>query len=109
MDNEKKKRLKKKEWKVGSVSEFLNLTKEEEEVIEKRLDNQQDETEKTDVKLEAFEDPNHKGNSSEYHTGKTCIEGECENPAGTHWSPHWCFKHNVERIRRIDSKLKFFI
>jgi len=55
--------------------------------------------------LEPFEDPNNKGNSYIYYTGKPCIEPECNEPAGTVWSPFWCFKHNVERIKRISIQL----
>ena len=54
------------------------------------------------TKLMPFEDPNHKGNSPEFHTGEPCIEKGCEKPAGTWWSKLWCFEHNVERMRRID-------
>jgi hypothetical protein len=53
-----------------------------------------------------FENPNDYGNSSSYHTGKECIEPNCHKPAGTAWSPYWCFKCNVERIRCIDASLK---
>jgi hypothetical protein len=56
--------------------------------------------------MEAFEDSNHRGNSSIYHTGKKCIEQECKKPAGTAWSPYYCFDCNVKRIKRIDSQLK---
>ena len=55
--------------------------------------------------LIAFEDPHNDGNSPRYHTGKKCIEG-CGRPAGTAWSPFWCFECNVERIKRIDTQLK---
>ena len=54
---------------------------------------------------EAFEDPTHKGNDDSYHTGKPCIELQCDKAAGTAWSPLWCFKHNVERMRRISKML----
>jgi len=53
-----------------------------------------------------YDDPNSEGNSAKYHTGKKCIEPGCNEPAGTAWSPYWCFKHNVERIRRIDAGLE---
>jgi len=56
-------------------------------------------------KLTAFEDPHHKGNSSAYHTGETCIVIGCDKPAGTWWSRLWCFEHNVERMKRIDRNL----
>ena len=56
--------------------------------------------------LIAFEDPNHDGNSTRYHTGETCIEKGCKQPAGTWWSPHWCFEHNVARMRRITAGLE---
>lgn len=52
----------------------------------------------------AFEDPQHTGNSSLHWTGHDCIEG-CGRPAGTAWSPHWCFECNVKRIRRISASL----
>ena len=52
--------------------------------------------------MENFENPEYEGNSSKYHTGKKCIERGCEKPAGTTWSPYWCFEHNVERIKRVD-------
>ena len=41
------------------------------------------------------------GNSKKYHTGKLCIEG-CGRPAGTAWSPYWCFECNVKRMNRIN-------
>jgi len=53
----------------------------------------------------AFEDPKNPGNGPAYHTGKPCCEKGCDNPAGTAWSPHWCFECNVKRIRRIDRQL----
>ena len=55
------------------------------------------------VKKAEYEDPNHDGNSSRYWTGQTCDEPNCNHPAGTAWSPHWCVKHNAERMRRIDN------
>ncbi len=54
----------------------------------------------------SYNDPRHEGNGSAYHTGKPCIEDGCDQPAGTAWSPLWCFEHNVERIDRIGSQLK---
>ena len=57
------------------------------------------------MKILAFEDPDHEGNTSKYHTGKKCIEKDCNKPAGTAWSPYWCFECNVKRIRRIDNQL----
>ena len=44
-------------------------------------------------------------NGSAYQVGHTCIEMGCEQPAGTAWSPYWCFEHNVERIERITQQL----
>lgn len=54
---------------------------------------------------EAFADPQHEKNSPAYHTGKPCIEVGCNAPAGTWWSPHWCFTHNVERICQITAQM----
>lgn len=50
-------------------------------------------------------DKNHKFNSSKYHTGKKCIEKGCDKPAGTIWSPYWCYKHNAKRLERVAKQL----
>jgi hypothetical protein len=52
-----------------------------------------------------YDDPSNELNSKKFHTGKLCIEG-CGRPAGTAWSPHWCFECNVERINRINNQFK---
>jgi hypothetical protein len=54
--------------------------------------------------MPGYDDRDDPGNSSEYWTGKKCIESGCNNPAGTKWSPYWCFECNVKRIKRIDSQ-----
>ena len=56
--------------------------------------------------MKPYEDPHHPGNSAKHHTGKPCIEAGCNKPAGTMWSPHWCFKHNVERMKHIDRQME---
>lgn len=56
--------------------------------------------------MQPYEDPNNKGNSSKYHTGKPCIEPGCNEPAGTAWGPYWCQKHNAERLNRISEQLE---
>lgn len=56
--------------------------------------------------MEPFEDPNDPRNGPEHHAGGPCIERGCDNPAGTHWSPHWCFDCNAERMRRVDRSLQ---
>ena len=53
------------------------------------------------VLMKAFENPKHEGNSSKYHTGKPCMNIGCAEPAGTWWSPLWCLRCNVKRLRRI--------
>lgn len=53
-----------------------------------------------------YENPDHDGNSSKWHTGKRCVEKGCGKPAGTWWSPLWCFEHNVDRMRRISANLE---
>lgn len=52
----------------------------------------------------SYNDPNHEGNSAEYHTGAECINRGCANPAGTAWSPLWCFECNVKRIDMFGKK-----
>jgi hypothetical protein len=59
--------------------------------------------------LPAYANPNHPGNGPEHRTKKKCIEPGCEERAGTAWGPYWCFKHNVERIRRIDAQLRSLV
>lgn len=59
--------------------------------------------------MEAFEDPSHPGNSEKYHTGKPCYEAGCNRPAGTAWSPYWCFECNVERMKRIGASLRAMV
>jgi len=54
----------------------------------------------------AYQDPDHRGNSAKYHTGKSCIESGCERPAGTAWSKYYCFPCNVARIDRITRQLE---
>lgn len=56
--------------------------------------------------MHAYQDPAHEGNGAKYHTGKSCIERGCDRPAGTKWSPLWCFECNVERMNRIDAALE---
>jgi len=57
--------------------------------------------------MEPYEDPDHKGNSPKFHIGKPCVIPGCAEPAGTLWSPHWCFTHSMERIREINKNLKW--
>jgi hypothetical protein len=52
--------------------------------------------------MRAFEDPNHEGNSAQYHTGKKCID--CDKPAGTWWSKLWCFDCNVKRMTHLNKQ-----
>lgn len=56
--------------------------------------------------MDAFEDSSDPGNGLEYHTGKPCIEAGCDRPAGTAWSPYWCFECNVRRIKRISNQFE---
>lgn len=58
------------------------------------------------VDYAAYADADHLGNGKVYHTGKPCIEDDCKRPAGTAWSPHWCFACNVERMDRITRNLQ---
>ena len=52
-----------------------------------------------------YNDPDAEGNGPHHHTGKRCIESGCTQPAGTGWSPLWCFAHNVARMDRISAGL----
>ena len=57
--------------------------------------------------MKNFEDPNHFGNRIRYKRfGKKCAEKGCKRTPGTWWSPHWCFEHNVARIKRISASLE---
>lgn len=55
--------------------------------------------------MKPFEDYNHEGNSPAYHSGRLCFYQPCENPAGTAWSPYFCFAHNAERMNRVSAQL----
>lgn len=55
--------------------------------------------------LEKHMDPNHEYNSSTYHTRKKCIEDGCDKPAGTAWSPYWCWECHSKRLNRITGNL----
>lgn len=55
--------------------------------------------------MENYQDPDYEGNGPKYHTGKKCIEG-CGRPAGTAWSPYWCFECNKARMDRISKSLE---
>lgn len=52
-----------------------------------------------------YQDPNHEGNSKRYHYGRKCITKGCNNPAGTLWSPLWCFHCNVKRMDEINKAM----
>jgi hypothetical protein len=51
--------------------------------------------------LKPYANPNDKRNGPKYHTGLTCIEKGCKNPAGTYWGRYWCFECNVKRIEKL--------
>ena len=59
--------------------------------------------------MQPWSDPSDPKNGSQHHTGLPCIEDGCQEPAGTAWSPHWCQRHNAERIRRISGQLDAII
>ena len=48
-----------------------------------------------------YQDPKHEGNHSRHNTGLPCIESGCKRPAGTAWSPYWCFECNVKRMDHV--------
>jgi len=55
--------------------------------------------------MKPYQDRNDEGNGPLYNTGKKCITCH-ERPAGTAWSPHWCFECNVERMDRITRNME---
>lgn len=57
--------------------------------------------------MRVYKDRKHEGNSEKYHTGKKCIE--CDNKAGTRWSPLWCVDCNIRRMDRITAQLENMI
>jgi hypothetical protein len=62
-----------------------------------------------EIIIGGYNDKECEGNSAKYHTGKKCIETNCNNPAGTAWSPYWCVDCNIKRIDRITKQLKNLI
>lgn len=37
-------------------------------------------------------------------SGSTCVEQECDSPAGTWWTPLWCPDHDLVRLNRISNQ-----
>ena len=56
--------------------------------------------------MELYEDKNCFENSAEFLSGLRCYEKDCENEAGTAWSPYFCVDCNIKRMKRIDKNLK---
>jgi hypothetical protein len=56
--------------------------------------------------MKEYRDVNHPGNSPGFQTGKKCVEIGCNNPAGTAWSPYWCFECNVKRLDKISNQFE---
>lgn len=52
-----------------------------------------------------YHNQNDSYNGVKYRTGKNCVEG-CGRPAGTWWSPYWCWFCNAQRMDRISKQLK---
>ncbi len=51
----------------------------------------------------SVEDVRHNGYSEKYRSGTKCLE--CDEPAGTAWTPHWCPKCDIKRKRQISDSL----
>lgn len=45
------------------------------------------------------EDATHPNNGVKFLSGRKCLD--CDNQAGTAWSPHWCQSCNAKRINGI--------
>lgn len=56
--------------------------------------------------MELYKDKKCEENSSKYHTGKECVENNCDKPAGTAWSPYFCVDCNIKRMEKIDESLR---
>ena len=41
------------------------------------------------------------GHQCQQPSGRTCVEAECDKPAGTLWGPMWCPEHDKARLDRI--------
>lgn len=42
-------------------------------------------------------------------SGRTCVEVECNEAAGTLWGPLWCPDHDRERLDRISASFAAII
>ncbi len=38
-------------------------------------------------------------------SGRTCVERNCNEKAGTPWGPYWCPHHDANRLNRITDSL----
>ena len=57
----------------------------------------------TDEKYKNMDD---EGYDANHHTGKPCVTGGCQKPAGTLWGPYFCAECNVARIERINQRIE---
>ena len=57
------------------------------------------------IPMLAYQDPAHPGNSASHHTGKPCFYKKCGRPAGTQWSPMFCFPCNVARMDSLNDSV----
>lgn len=46
------------------------------------------------------------GHQCQQPSGRTCIEGGCDQPAGTVWGPMWCPEHDADRLDRISASFE---
>ena len=58
--------------------------------------------------IKGYKNPKDEGHGSKYHTGKKCIEKDCNNHAGTRWSPYWCKECNIKRMDNITKNFEEF-
>jgi hypothetical protein len=46
------------------------------------------------------------GHVCEEPSGRTCVETDCDQPAGTLWGPLWCPAHDEERLNRVSGGIE---
>jgi len=59
----------------------------------------------SEIIKDGYNDKKCEGNSSKCRIGGKCIEINCNNPAGTAWSPYWCVDCNIKRMDKITKQL----
>lgn len=46
------------------------------------------------------------GHTCQKPSGRACIEGGCNEAAGTDWGPMWCPEHDADRLDHVSRQME---